>query len=35
MRHVKLRLDRGVDDRALRALLAAAYVDMKAHLEAK
>jgi len=33
MRHVKLRLDSGVDDRALRALLDAAYADMKGRLE--
>ncbi len=35
MRHVKLRPEREVDARALRALIATAYADMKARLEAK
>lgn len=35
MRHVKLRPDRDVDEAALRALIDAAYAEMKGRLEAE
>jgi hypothetical protein len=34
MRHLKLRWGQPVDENALRALLAAAYADMRARVEA-